>query len=53
MMYKIARHPTFENQFAIVKNDVTWIPADEANSDYQQYLVWLELGNTPEEWQTE
>ena len=24
------------------------IPFDLANTDYQQYLKWLELGNTPE-----
>ena len=32
---------------------VSFVPADESNSDYQQYLAWLELGNTPEEWQPE
>ena len=24
------------------------IPFDPANGDYQQYLAWLEAGNTPE-----
>jgi hypothetical protein len=28
--------------------DQTFIPFDPANTDYQEYLRWLELGNTPE-----
>jgi len=27
--------------------DNSAIPFDEANKDYQQYLKWLEAGNTP------
>ena len=25
----------------------TWIPTDLANTDYAEYLKWLEAGNTP------
>jgi len=30
-------------------SDGAFIPFDPANGDYQQYLAWLEAGNTPDE----
>ena len=30
-------------------SDSVYIPKDEANSDYQEYLEWVSKGNTPEE----
>ena len=30
------------------KSDGAWIPFDEANTDYQEYLEWAKT-NTPEE----
>jgi len=34
-------------------DDMAIIPADPDNTDYQQYLAWLEEGNVPEEWNPE
>jgi hypothetical protein len=28
-------------------DDLAFIPFDERNSDYQNYLAWVELGNKP------
>jgi hypothetical protein len=48
-MYKLSSITT---SFGIYKSivrlsDNACIPFDPANSDYQAYLAWLELGNTP------
>jgi len=32
----------------IIRSDGMQIPPDPANTDYQEYLRWLEAGNTPE-----
>lgn len=48
-MYK--QYKTIEGSIAdgiIRLSDNAFIPFDEANTDYQAYLKWLEEGNTPE-----
>jgi hypothetical protein len=32
----------------ILRNGKDSIPFDPANTDYQEYLKWVEAGNTPE-----
>ena len=47
MSYKLITNLAGEN-FVIRLTDGAWIPANEGNIDYQEYLVWLEEGNEPE-----
>ena len=32
---------------SVIKDDTNSIPFDPANTDYQEYLKWLEEGNQP------
>ena len=43
-MYKLKQ----DSQGVLRLSDTAFIPFDPANTDYQEYLKWLEEGNTPE-----
>ena len=51
-MYKLVNDKETNQLASITKNDgsglILSIPVNPENSDYQAYLKWLELGNTPE-----
>jgi len=44
--YKIQKTPD-GNTYSVWRSDGWSIPFDTANADYQEYLKWLEAGNTP------
>ena len=47
-MYKLFKDP--EGKISgVIKGDSMWIPFVNDNTDYQEYLKWLALGNTPQE----
>lgn len=45
--YKLLPDCKSQSNQAIMRSDGACIPFDPANTDYQQYLAWLEAGNTP------
>ena len=46
-MYKLFISES-KNEFVIHLSDNAFIPFDPDNTDYQEYLKWIEAGNTPE-----
>jgi hypothetical protein len=48
-MYKLLKNTLNGQIYSVLKTDTnTAIPFDPDNTDYQEYLRWLEAGNTPE-----
>ena len=45
-MYKLYKSP-YGSESIIRISDNAYIPFDEANIDYQEYLKWVAEGNTP------
>ena len=46
-MYKLCKNLDGTLSNCVILNGNTAIPFDEANTDYQAYLKWVEEGNTP------
>lgn len=47
-MYKQHKLPNGDLAKGVIRTtDNAYIPFDEANTDYQQYLAWLAEGNEP------
>ncbi len=47
-MYRKVTFRGVEKEMVQRLSDTAFIPFDPANTDYQEYLKWLEEGNEPE-----
>lgn len=48
-MYKLTKDPlTGKTNYVQRLSDTAFIPLDDDNTDYQEYLKWVAEGNTPE-----
>ena len=48
-MYKLINHSITKQPRMVLRiADNAFIPFDPDNTDYQEYLKWIEAGNTPE-----
>jgi len=45
--YKLQKNSITGEATSVLRSDGWSIPFDQANTDYQAYLKWLEEGNTP------
>lgn len=54
-MYKFFKKGTYGsyNDMIVRIIDNAWIPLDISNTDYQEYLKWVEEGNIAEDWNPE
>ena len=48
-LLKISKLYECEPHAVLRKSDNAFIPFSEGNRDYQEYLIWVSEGNTPEE----
>ena len=48
LQYKLVKNAFGDVNTILRKNDNAFIPKDTENTDYQEYLEWVDAGNTPD-----